>query len=564
MQSARKLMILDIILQASQSMLKLVIFSLGFGSSGFTGFRGLAKKQRSNSSRRPRPNANSFFGSLDGSTSSSTPPSDNVSKVSSDENMGYDTGLRRKEININSAASRVPSYNRVEGEKLLKKSRKDGAFGEYDGLYSSGNSRGGSSSRNEKGRNLSDLKRCSEGVLAPSNWKSTNKVNLEFQSESYNGGAKSIDSRSQGQSGITTAGSGSRGDSSSNENKLRKVKLKVGGVTRTIHAKSAPVSATDMPLHSSDAPRHKQRLILPDNSDDDQSPTNRTSNLQGGAWKSVSGEGVITLGLKAESRCKISGSLLSKQAEKYQTIPAAEPVRKSKRVPKRRVLDGAFDEKDEDDELRYLERLKTAKANAEYGIEHHDGEEDRKKHRLSKSSRSRVDEGEYEDADYIEEEEDDEPGSDGGFEADKRKRQRKESLDSLADTKKEISLTARQRALQGKDASAGASTKQKEKLSDVEQQLKKAEAAQRRRVQVEKAARESEAEAIRKILGQDSNRKKREDKLQKQRDELAREKAANAVAMAANTVRWVMGPTGTTVSFPKDLDFHVPFVKLVT
>ena len=33
---------------------------------------------------------------------------------------------------------------------------------------------------------------------------------------------------------------------------------------------------------------------------------------------------------------------------------------------------------------------------------------------------------------------------------------------------------------------------QKGKLSDVEQQLKKAEAAQRRRLQVEKAARESE------------------------------------------------------------------------
>lgn len=33
---------------------------------------------------------------------------------------------------------------------------------------------------------------------------------------------------------------------------------------------------------------------------------------------------------------------------------------------------------------------------------------------------------------------------------------------------------------------------QKEKLTEVEQQLKKAEAAQRRRMQVEKAARESE------------------------------------------------------------------------
>ena len=35
-------------------------------------------------------------------------------------------------------------------------------------------------------------------------------------------------------------------------------------------------------------------------------------------------------------------------------------------------------------------------------------------------------------------------------------------------------------------------TEQKEKLTEVEQQLKKAEAAQRRRMQVEKAARESE------------------------------------------------------------------------
>lgn len=92
-------------------------------------------------------------------------------------------------------------------------------------------------------------------------------------------------------------------------------------------------------------------------------------------------------------------------------------------------------------------------------------------------------------------------------------------------------------------------TEQKEKLSEVEQQLKKAEAAQRRRMQSEKAAREAEvclptmscfmfiiswhfsekwsyiiifqAEAIRKILGLDSGRKKKEDKMKKQRDELA-------------------------------------------
>ncbi|KAI9110053.1 hypothetical protein K1719_019094 [Acacia pycnantha] len=52
--------------------------------------------------------------------------------------------------------------------------------------------------------------------------------------------------------------------------------------------------------------------------------------------------------------------------------------------------------------------------------------------------------------------------------------------------------------------------KQTEKLSELEQQLKKSEAAQRRKLQVQKAARESEPEAIRKILGQDSDEVGRE------------------------------------------------------
>ncbi|KAA8545253.1 hypothetical protein F0562_020037 [Nyssa sinensis] len=132
-----------------------------------------------------------------------------------------------------------------------------------------------------------------------------------------------------------------------------------------------------------------------------------------------------------------------------------------------------------------------------------------------------------------------------------------------------MAVTTRQRAIQtGKDisSSSGASLiefpnglppapprKQKEKLSEVEQQLKKAEAAQRRRMLVEKAARESEAEAIRKILGQDSSRKKREDKIKKRQEELAQERAANAITLTSDTVRWVMGPSGTVVTFPNEL-----------
>jgi hypothetical protein len=60
----------------------------------------------------------------------------------------------------------------------------------------------------------------------------------------------------------------------------------------------------------------------------------------------------------------------------------------------------------------------------------------------------------------------------------------------------------------------------KGKLSEAETQVKRAEAARRRKQQVEKAAIEIQATAIQKILGQDSTRKRREDRLHKQRQEI--------------------------------------------
>lgn len=156
---------------------------------------------------------------------------------------------------------------------------------------------------------------------------------------------------------------------------------------------------------------------------------------------------------------KISGkNTSSKQADK------SEPVRKSKRVPKRRVLDGEFgDDDDADDEIRYLEKLKISKVSAVY----RDEEELSKKHRKLSSvsnmdntastrsgkdgkKRSRSDKM-LEDTDYEGEEE---SGSDGELEDKKKKRQRKESVDVLMDTKREMTLTTRQRALQSsKDTS---------------------------------------------------------------------------------------------------------------
>ncbi|XP_010259288.1 PREDICTED: uncharacterized protein LOC104598774 [Nelumbo nucifera] len=552
----------------------------GFGVSGFDGVGCAVRKKRSNTSRRPRPDSQPFLDSRDVSSLSSTPPSDNVSKVSSDENAGYDTSSRRKEFNISN--TRVSSSNKAEGEIAPKKIRKDeGTYEEYDGFYSNGGSRGS----NEQGRSGSDFKRCSEGVLAPANWKSTGKIKERFEqqqrkTDNHTGSGRNGESRNSGQLGVGSDGVG-------NENKLKKVKLKVGGVTRTIHTKSTSDGGSSVKSYrSSDAPRPRQRLILPDNSDDDRSPPpDKTKSLQGVPWKDFSNGG-FSLGKKDDSsRGKMSDESVSgKQTDK------SEPVRKSKRVPKRRVLGATFDDNDEDEEIQYLERLRT-KVTTDYGEEYEDDDEGSKKQRkISKVSRSRTIDRDYdedaveygslrsgkdgkkksrsdrvsEDADYVE---DEEPVSDGEPEA-KRKKSKKESGDFFMEGK-EMSLTTRQRALQsGKDGSSGSGAsliefpnglppapprKQKEKLSEVEQQLKKAEAAQRRRMQVEKAARESEAEAIRKILGQDSNRKKREDKNKKRRDELAQEKAANAMTLASNTVRWVMGPTGTVVTFPKDI-----------
>ncbi|MCH96219.1 dentin sialophosphoprotein-like, partial [Trifolium medium] len=247
------------------------------------------------------------------------------------------------------------------------------------------------------------------------------------------------------------------------------------------------------------------------NSDENISPSDKKRSLKGLPWKDFS-RGGFGLGKEESSMGKISGkNTSSKQGDK------SEPVRKSKRVPKRRVLDGEFgDDDDADDEIRYLEKLKTSKVSAVY----RDEEEFSKKHRKLSSvsnmenaassrsgkdgkKRSRSDRL-LEDTDY---EDDEESGSDGQLDDKKKKKQRKESVDVLMDTKREMTLTTRQRALQsGKDASASNASliefpnglppalprKQKEKPTEEELLSKKTEAANRRRMQVEKAARESE------------------------------------------------------------------------
>ncbi|PHT59839.1 hypothetical protein CQW23_02202 [Capsicum baccatum] len=468
--------------------------------SGGTRFEGLnvtVRKKRSLIVRRPRPENSFFHESRD--QSPLTPVSDDFGRVSSDENTD-DANAGRKMFNLSHCMSRG-SASRVDEDYTFKKSR-DGGSSVL--LYSNGD-------------------------------PGDDKYGSSFR-----------------QPGTVQDGVG-------NDSKLKRVKLKVGGVTRTIQTKTdshgaygGGLSTTSARALDGSLPRQK---LTPRDSSSKEGLLEKKSGLQG-IMSRDSPKGSFAAGINDMGKT----SSFEKGGDK------SDLTRKSKRVPKRRVSEW-FDEDDKDDEIRYLEKLKTSK--------YRDFEEDFTKKRSLKLckyenvGRSRKDgrkksEQGSEDTAY----EAEELLSDGEPEGKKKQKQRKESSDSSIDAMRgEMTLTTRQRALlSSKDSSAPVSQiefpnglppapprKQKEKLTDVEQQLKKAEAAQKRRMQNEKAARESEAEAIRKILGQDSNRKKREDKIKKRQEELAQEKAAKEQMLAKSTIRVVMGPTGTVVTFPEDM-----------
>ncbi|WVZ60995.1 hypothetical protein U9M48_010936 [Paspalum notatum var. saurae] len=323
------------------------------------------------------------------------------------------------------------------------------------------------------------------------------------------------------------------------ENRLRKVKLKVGGITRTIHTNTAHEAGGIPATSDGSFHRHKHK--------DSGGNTNKDA-----------------YGNRVEG----------KHGNRHDISPSSDLVRKSKRIPKKRTLDGDSDE--EDGELRYLEKLRGAKVAPDpvatgHGAADDSVADDLKKMKLSKVSKNKnspyeVDEDFTmsrsgrdgrkknlgDDDEFIEEEESEMDEMNGLKEA-----------DSPSDVKIETpGLTTRQRALQGRGGHgesliefpdglpSASSRKQKEKLSDVEIQAKKAEAAQRRKMQVEKAEKEQQAEAMRKILGIDSEKKKEEKKL-KEREE--KEKQARLEEYRKKCVRTVMGPTGTVITFPEGM-----------
>lgn len=203
----------------------------GFGGLGVSDVSSAVRKKRSNATRRPR-NDSPLPLELDCRELSSL---SDVSKGSSDENNGYGSGTRKKEMNLNLCSSRASFSNNLESESaknLIK--NEDGGLVDSDEASNNGSFRGS----NEQKQSGVDSKRCSKGVLAPANWTSASNVG-HFEAVS---------------------------DDLDNENKVKKVKLKVGGVTRTIHANSisdgasAVGSSTTKSSRISDAPRPRQKI----------------------------------------------------------------------------------------------------------------------------------------------------------------------------------------------------------------------------------------------------------------------------------------------------------------
>ncbi|KAL6636689.1 hypothetical protein ACP70R_024261 [Stipagrostis hirtigluma subsp. patula] len=465
----------------------------GRGNPPLSATEAVVKKPRSVVSRKPRTKeqlASEYQGILCAPSPRSASQDDGA-----DAEVG---GHRRKEIYLNSTEMKGSAPQRSDVHRKIRK--EDRAGGDSDG--------------HNRSKSKDAAKHGSEGVLALACTRKSGPPD-------------------DPQPATTDA-------SAPVESKLRKLKLKV---RRTVHTKTGEEAGNGGTPDISDGSfhQHKQK--------ESGGYTNKDSHSH-----------------------RIEG----KHGHRHGISPSSDPVRKSKRVPKKKALDGDSD--GEDGELRYLEKLKGAKVAPEHPIatdrvSYDDSLDDGlKKKKLSKVSKNKsapyeVDEDftmsrssrdgrkklDLEDIDEFAEEE----------EAEMDENNMVKDVESPSDVKIETpGLTTRQRALQGRGSHGDSliefpdglptapSRRQKDKLSEVEIQAKKAEAAQRRKMQIEKAEKEQQAEAMRKILGIDSEKKK-EEKKQKEKEE--KEKQARLEEYRKNCIQTVMGPQGTVVTFPESM-----------
>lgn len=423
-------------------------------------------------------------------------------------------------------------------------------LGKFDGISVNGG-------YSELGQNGPKLKPCSEGVLAllaPARYggnSNQEKVKLEMRS-----GCRGVNSEKSSNDHSTQA---VEAPNVSASNKLSKVKLKLGGATR--HAKSdvnsGNASSLARTIRSTDFLQNRQKLISQDN---DQA-------FQENPWKDIDGSNFL---------CETKESSVGQVT--HENLPVfSESIPKRKRVPKRQVLDSTFDNHDNG---RWSQKLSSSKfatnymqvsrenkvnstkrktasiVDREYGLASQSTEESKKMPAYGRDCN---------DTYYAEKEE----KYDCSLEESKRKKQKKVSFDSSIGCHVEHPSTHQHSLQLGKNVSFSSliefpnglppapQRNQKEKLSAEQQQAKKAEAAQRCKVQREKADRESESRAMRKILGVDSDQKKAEE--QRMRAEKAKD--ANSRSVSSCTVRLVMGTNGTLVTFPEHVGLPSIFLS---
>nr|GMD83879.1 ABC transporter F family member 4-like [Ipomoea batatas] len=452
------------------------------------------RRKRSNLYRRPQNDSHSPPDYCGSSSMSSTLPSDSQSKASSGDNVDHGAVSGASYSNVNE-----PEYYPNTG---VKETHEFSAKNDSQGMHPT--------------RLIKD----NQATPTVSGVETGGMITSDYHS---------------GQSGVVSHGVESN-------SKVKKVKLKVGGVVRTIHTVAGPSLTKSSSSSSVPHQRHK------DSSD-------KGIGLQGIPWKDFSKSGF------SFGRSNSSGDIPLMQSAKY------KPARKGKHVSKTSRLASYGGENDEDEEgskkLQRISKVLNQSANV-YDVKPRDyNSKARKERRNSKPVRA------FEDnADYVEEEE-----SLSDTELRPKKKHCKDLNDILGSARNEMAMTTRRRALQtGKEVSSLSSMsavefphglppppkKQREKLSEVEQQLKKVEAAQRRRMQAEKAARESEAEAIRKILGYNKTCISSPSlnplvPLFMVCTFYMQERNARAAAHPSNAIRWVLGPSGTVVTFPNEI-----------
>lgn len=187
---------------------------------------------------------------------------------------------------------------------------------------------------------------------------------------------------------------------------------------------------------------------------------------------SAASDGASDIGLCSTKSSHASLDTTSKADSCNDSKTNTYPVRKSNRISKRRVLDEELDDDDEDEEIQFLKRVKMAKVvDVEEDVDDEDGEMSRKHRKLSKVMKQNVEyprggvgtseksgkkSGKaFDDADFVKDDEEDEKEEEGLSEAEveidnkSARTRRRAAEEGLSEIKTEMTVTTRRRSGHG-------------------------------------------------------------------------------------------------------------------